>query len=72
MAGAAIRPTLGDSKYDRSSEFFAKNRNKGKRPEKAKWRKSVPGNVCPDNPDVVIDGAKAFQETCARTTRTLL
>jgi hypothetical protein len=29
--------------------------NKGKCPEKTKWRKSVSGNVCLSNPDVVID-----------------
>jgi hypothetical protein len=55
MAGAATGRHCEIQKHDGSSENFAKNKSKGKRPEKTKWRKSVSGNVCLDNLDVVID-----------------
>jgi hypothetical protein len=55
MAGAATGRHCEIRKYDGPSEDFAKNKSKGKCPEKTKWRKSVSGNVCLDNPDVVID-----------------
>jgi hypothetical protein len=55
MAGAATGRHREIRNMTRSSETSQKNESKSKCPEKTKWRKSVSGNVCLDNPDVVID-----------------